>query len=54
MWHYHKVTPCASSKDKWDTKELRQTVRKSMSHFNALYIVHYIKRHLFGYSNIKQ
>ena len=35
-WHYHKLTPCGVSKDKWDKKE---DTGKSMKH--ALYVLRY-------------
>ena len=39
----------AVSKDEWDTKE---DTGKSMQ--NALYILHYTKRHLSGQSDVEQ
>ena len=42
MRHYCELTPCAVSKDKWDTKE---DTSKSMKH---VYALQYVKRHLSG------
>ena len=44
-----KSTLFAVSKDEWDTKE---DTGKSMK--NALYILHYTKRHLSGQSDVEQ
>ena len=47
-WHYCESTPCAVSKDKWDTKE---DTDKSLKH--ALYVLWYAKRHLSAKSNVE-
>ena len=44
-----KSTPFPVSKDEWDTKE---DTGKSMK--NALYVLRYAKRHLSGWSDVKQ
>ena len=46
---YHKSTPCAVSKKKWDTKE-----DKGKSMMCTLYILQYAKSYVLGQSDIKQ